>query len=109
MQEVGDCFTFLAARAHNWVCFRTYFSANGHLKASDIVKSSFGCDFPSGSKLTTVIGVGDSLNVFCHHSHTQKALPCVKTRRWSHNHQDWFRRSTCGRAQEKKGMVKMMR
>ena len=61
MQEVGDCFTFLAARTHNWVCFRTCFPANGHLKASDIGELSFGCDFPTGSKLTTILGVVDPL------------------------------------------------
>jgi len=40
------------------------------------------------------------LNVFCHNSHTQKALPCVKIRRLS---QYWYRRSPCARAQEKEG------
>ena len=45
---------------------------------------SFGWDFPTGSKKAKVFGVVDPLNVFFHHSHTQKALPCVKTRRLSH-------------------------
>jgi hypothetical protein len=45
---------------------------------------SFGWDFPTGSKKATVFGAADPLNVFFHHSHTQKALPCVKTRRLSH-------------------------
>jgi len=63
---------------------------------------SCGWDFPTGAKKKTVFEVVDPLNVFFHHSHTQKALPCVKTRRLSINQQYWFRRSTCGRAQEKK-------
>ena len=45
---------------------------------------SFGCDLPTGSKKATVLGVVEPFNIFVHHSHTQKALPCVNTRRLSH-------------------------
>ena len=45
---------------------------------------SCGWDFPTGAKKKTVFEVVDPLNVFFHHSHTQKALPCVKRRRLSH-------------------------
>ena len=44
----------------------------------------FGCDLPTGVKITTVFGIEDPLKIFFHHSHTQKALPWVKTRRLSH-------------------------
>ena len=45
---------------------------------------SFGCDFPTGSKKATVFGATDPFDVCFHQSHTQKALPCVKTRRLNH-------------------------
>jgi hypothetical protein len=49
-----------------------------------IDRQNFGCDFPTGLKKAAVFGVVDPLSVFFHHSHTQKALPLVKTRRLSH-------------------------
>ena len=69
---------------------------------------SFGCDFPTRSKKATVFGVEDPLKVFFHPSHTQKALPCVKTRRLSHQPSisvQAFDLCTCAR--KKKGWIKL--
>ena len=70
---------------------------------------SFGWDFPTGSEKATVFGTVDPLNVFFHHSHTQKALPCVKTRRLSHQPLilvQAFDLWTCARKKEGKGWLR---
>ena len=48
-----------------------------------IDQQKFGCNFPPGSKKAIVFGVVDTLNVIFH-LHAPKTLPCVKTRRLSH-------------------------
>ena len=67
---------------------------------------SFGCDFPPAAKKATVLGVVDPLTVVFHNSHTQKALPCVKTRRLSHQPSilvQAFDLWTCARKKGKEG------
>jgi hypothetical protein len=79
---------------------------------------SFGCDFPTAAKKATVLGVLDPLNVIFHHSHTQKALPCVKTRRLSHQPSilvqafdlwKWTRKKYGREGKEREGIAMKMR